>query len=204
MTSAGAGVAVHLDGFTAAGLAAHRALTAAGAGARRAGDGVRGDAPRRRRVRGRAVGGRSGRCRSALVHRLLGDRRAHRRGGGRERDRGRGAGARRASRCRPPIHVPGVRGEPRAAGARLGPRGAGGARAATRPARRWRCWSIPAELDAADFVAGHRRRGARAAHHRRGRVGRRVGVSRVLEGGGAGGRVRGAGLLAASCTRAWG
>ena len=30
MTSAGVGVAVHLDGFTAAGLAAHRALTAAG------------------------------------------------------------------------------------------------------------------------------------------------------------------------------
>ena len=31
MTSAGVGVAVHLDGFTAAGLAAHRALAAAGA-----------------------------------------------------------------------------------------------------------------------------------------------------------------------------
>ena len=30
MTSAGVGVAVHLDGFTAAGLAAHRALAAAG------------------------------------------------------------------------------------------------------------------------------------------------------------------------------
>src|SRR6516162_3961727 len=30
MTSAGTGVAVHLDGFTAAGLAAHRALTSAG------------------------------------------------------------------------------------------------------------------------------------------------------------------------------
>ena len=30
MTSAGVGVAVHLDGFTAAGLASHRALVAAG------------------------------------------------------------------------------------------------------------------------------------------------------------------------------
>ena len=42
----------------------------------------------------------------------------------------------------------------------------------------------------------HRRRGARAAHHRRGRVGRRDGLPRVLEGRGPGRRLRGAGLPA--------
>ena len=59
MLVAGAGAAVHADGFTAAGLAAHRALAAAGSARVTAVLVFAGGAARRRRIRGRARGGRA-------------------------------------------------------------------------------------------------------------------------------------------------
>ena len=140
MTSAGVGVAVHLDGFTAAGLAAHRALTAAGRT-------PRSRSPWSSRARGttttstrRALGGAAHHPQRAH-HRLLGDGRAHRRRRGRERHGGRGAGARRPAAADADLLARRARRAARGGGAARA-RGAARRWAGTRPARRSRCWSI--------------------------------------------------------------
>jgi small ligand-binding sensory domain FIST len=152
MTSAGVGVAVHLDGFTAAGLAAHRALTAAGpdaavelamvfAGTRHDEDEYSGVLSAvKRTIPGALIIG----CSATGV--LTGA----------EEIENATAVAVLVLGGKPlpiPLFIPSVRGEPRAAGARLGREvlrvlgddGAGAAVAAL---------VDPAELDAADFVAG--------------------------------------------------
>jgi small ligand-binding sensory domain FIST len=152
MTSAGVGVAVHLDGFTAAGLAAHRALAAAGARTAEIAivfAGIKHDEDEyagvlsavRRTLPGAAVIGCSAtgvlsgaeeiENANAVAVEVLGG----------------------APLLPTPLFIPGVRTEPRVAGARLGERVrdtlggevAGGAVAVL---------VDPAELDAADFVAG--------------------------------------------------
>ena len=151
MTSAGVGVAVHLDGFTAAGLAAHRALLAAEsdtvelamvfAGTRHDDDEYGGVLSAvRRTIPGATIVG----CSATGV--LTGA----------EEVENATAVAVLALGGKPlptPIHISGVRAEPRAAGARLGREAlrvldgdAAGAAIAV--------LVDPAELDAADFVAG--------------------------------------------------
>jgi small ligand-binding sensory domain FIST len=151
MTTAGAGVAVHLDGFTAAGLAAHRALTSAGAGTVELAmvfAGTRHDDDEYAAVL-QAV-------QRTLPDALLLGCSATGVLTGSEEVENATAVAVMALGGRPlpmPIHVEGVRGEPRQAGARLGRlalealggKGAGAAIAVM---------VDPAELDAADFVAG--------------------------------------------------
>jgi len=152
MTSAGVGVAVHLDGFTAAGLAAHRALAAAGA---RSADvaivfaGIKHDDDEyagvlsavRRTLPGAAVIG----CSATGV--LTGA----------EEVENANAVAVQVLGGEPPlptpVFLPGVRTDPRVAGAKLGQRArellggdVDGAALAV--------LVDPAELDAADFVAG--------------------------------------------------
>jgi small ligand-binding sensory domain FIST len=152
MTSAGVGVAVHPDGFTAAGLAAHRALVSAGvtsvdtaivfAGIRHDDDEYSGvlravhrTIPRATIIGCSATGVLTGaeelENATAVAVLVLGGSPA----------------------LPPPLFVSGVRGDPRAAGARLG-----------RDARRALGEEVtgaalavlvdPAELDAADFIAG--------------------------------------------------
>ncbi len=151
MTSAGAGVAVHLDGFTAAGLAAHRAHASAGggdvelamvfAGTRHDDDEYKAvlDAVQRTLPKALIIG-----CSATGV--LTGA----------EEIENATAVAVLALSGQPlptPIHVEGVRGEPRQAGARvarealavLGGNPVGAALAVL---------VDPAELDATDFVAG--------------------------------------------------
>ncbi|HLK88744.1 MAG TPA: FIST N-terminal domain-containing protein [Polyangia bacterium] len=151
MTSAGAGVAVHLDGFTAAGLAAHRAHVSAGsgdvelamvfAGTRHDDDEYKAvlDAVQRTLPKALIIG-----CSATGV--LTGA----------EEIENATAVAVLALSGQPlptPIHVEGVRGEPRQAGARvarealavLGGNPVGAALAVL---------VDPAELDATDFVAG--------------------------------------------------
>ena len=152
MTSAGVGVAVHLDGFTAAGLAAHRALAAAGS---RSADvaivfaGIKHDDDEyagvlsavRRTLPGAAVIG----CSATGV--LTGA----------EEVENANAVAVQVLGGEPPLptplFLPGVRTDPRVAGAKLGQRvretlggDVEGAAVAV--------LVDPAELDAADFVAG--------------------------------------------------
>jgi small ligand-binding sensory domain FIST len=152
MISAGVGVAVHLDGFTAAGLAAHRALAAAGS---RSADvaivfaGIKHDDDEyagvlsavRRTLPGAAVIGCSAtgvltgaeevENANAVAVQVLGGE----------------------PRLPTPLFLPGVRTDPRVAGAKLGQRvrdmlggDVDGAAVAV--------LVDPAELDAADFVAG--------------------------------------------------
>jgi small ligand-binding sensory domain FIST len=152
MTSAGVGVAVHLDGFTAAGLAAHRALAAAGtrtaslaivfAGIKHDDDEYAGVLSAvRRTLPGAAIIG----CSATGV--LTGA----------EEVENANAVAVQVLTGEPslpaPLFLPGVRNEPRAAGAKLGQRvsetlggDVDGAAVAV--------LVDPAELDAADFVAG--------------------------------------------------
>ncbi len=151
MTTAGAGVAVHLDGFTAAGLAAHRALTSAGGGTVELAmvfAGTRHDDDEYAAVL------------NAVQRTLPG---AHIIGcsatgvltGGEEVENATAVAVMVLS-GRPlptPIHVGGVRGEPRQAGARLGRlalEALGGDAAGAAIA----VLVDPAELDATDFVAG--------------------------------------------------
>jgi small ligand-binding sensory domain FIST len=152
MTSAGVGVAVHLDGFTAAGLAAHRALAAAGtrtadvaivfAGIKHDDDEYAGvlSAVRRTLPDASIIG-----CSATGV--LTGA----------EEVENANAVAVQVLSGAPllpkPLFLPGVRTEPRAAGAKLGQRvretlgdDVEGAAVAV--------LVDPAELDAADFVAG--------------------------------------------------
>ena len=151
MTSAGVGVAVHLDGFTAAGLAAHRALAAAGtrsanvaivfAGIKHDDDEYAGVLSAvRRTIPGAAVIGCSAtgvltgaeeveNANAVAVQVLVGEPRPT------------------------PLFLPGVRTEPRVAGAKLGQR----ARATLGGDIDGAALAVlvdPAELDAADFVAG--------------------------------------------------
>src|SRR6266498_2465596 len=152
MTSAGVGVAVHLDGFTAAGLAAHRALAAAGtrsadvaivfAGIKHDDDEYAGVLSAvRRTLPGAAVIG----CSATGV--LTGA----------EEVENANAVAVQVLGGEPPLptplFLPGVRTDPRVAGAKLGQRvrdmlggDVDGAAVAV--------LVDPAELDAADFVAG--------------------------------------------------
>ena len=152
MTSAGVGVAVHLDGFTAAGLAAHRALAAAGtrtasvaivfAGIKHDDDEYAGVLSAvRRTLPGAAVIG----CSATGV--LTGA----------EEVENANAVAVQVLGGEPPLptplFLPGVRTDPRVAGAKLGQRvretlggEVDGAAVAV--------LVDPAELDAADFVAG--------------------------------------------------
>ena len=152
MTSAGVGVAVHLDGFTAAGLAAHRALAAAGtrtakvaivfAGIKHDDDEYAGVLSAvQRTLPGAAVIGCSAtgvltgaeeveNANAVVVQVLDGD-----------------------GPLPTPLFLPGVRGEPRGAGAKLGQR----ARDALDGDVDGAAVAVlvdPAELDAADFVAG--------------------------------------------------
>ncbi|HMF44297.1 MAG TPA: FIST N-terminal domain-containing protein [Polyangia bacterium] len=152
MTSAGVGVAVHLDGFTAAGLAAHRALAAAGtrtakvaivfAGIKHDDDeyagvlsAVRRTLPDAAVIGCSATGVLTGaeeveNANAVVVQVLDGD-----------------------GPLPTPLFLPGVRGEPRAAGAKLGQR----ARDALDGEVEGAAVAVlvdPAELDAADFVAG--------------------------------------------------
>lgn len=152
MTSAGVGVAVHLDGFTAAGLAAHRALAAAGtrtasvaivfAGIKHDEDEYAGVLSAVRRTIPDAViigcsatgvltGAEEVENANAVAVQVLGGE----------------------PPLPTPLFLPGVRTEPRAAGAKLGQRvhdalggDVDGAAVAV--------LVDPAELDAADFVAG--------------------------------------------------
>ena len=195
MTSAGVGVAVHLDGFTAAGLAAHRALTAAGpdaaveiamvfAGTRHDDDeysgvlsAVRADHP------GRAH------------HRLLGHGGPDRRRRGRERHGGRGPRARRTAAA-DAASTSGGAGRAARGGRAARARGAARAGRRARPARRSRCSSIRRSSTRPTSWPGIADVGAGSAHHGRGRLGRRVGLPRLLEGRRAGRRLRRAGLPA--------
>jgi small ligand-binding sensory domain FIST len=152
MTSAGVGVAVHLDGFTAAGLAAHRALAAAGsrtanvaivfAGIKHDDDeyagvlsAIRRTLPDAAIIGCSATGVLTGaeeveNANAVAVQVLAGDAPAP-----------------------TPLFLPGVRTEPRAAGAKLGQR----AREALGGDVDGAALAVlvdPAELDAADFVAG--------------------------------------------------
>jgi small ligand-binding sensory domain FIST len=152
MTSAGVGVAVHLDGFTAAGLAAHRALTAAGpdasveiamvfAGTRHDDDEYSGVLSAVQRTipnalilgcsaTGVLTGAEEVENATAVAVLVLG-----------------------GQPLPTPIYLPGVRGDPRVAGARLGRevlRVLGGSAVGAAVA----VLVDPAELDAADFVAG--------------------------------------------------
>ena len=152
MTSAGVGVAVHLDGFTAAGLAAHRALTAAGpdaavelamvfAGTRHDDDEYSGVLSAVRRTipnaliigcsaTGVLTGAEEVENATAVAVLVLGGK-----------------------PLPTPLYLPGVRGDPRVAGARLGRevlRVLGGSATGAAVA----VLVDPAELDAADFVAG--------------------------------------------------
>jgi small ligand-binding sensory domain FIST len=151
MTSAGAGVAVHLDGFTAAGLAAHRAMTAAGtgdvelamvfAGTRHDDDEYKAvlDAVQRTLPKALLIG-----CSATGV--LTGA----------EEVENATAVAVMALAGKPlpiAIHIPGVRAEPREAGARLG-REALAALGGNPVGAAVAVLVDPAELDAADFVAG--------------------------------------------------
>ena len=195
MTSAGVGVAVHLDGFTAAGLAAHRALVAAGMTLGRRRGRVRRHPPRRGRIQRRAAAPCAGRSR-ARPYRLLGDRRAHRRRGARERDRRRGAGARRrAAAAGAAVHLGRAR-RIRAPPARASARGARDVLGGDVDGAAVAVLVDPAELDAADFVAGIADAAPELHHHRRRRVGRRTRLPRVLGGRGAHRRVRRAGVAA--------
>ena len=203
MTSAGVGVAVHLDGFTAAGLAAHRALTAAGsggaqlvmvfAGTRHDEDEYSGvlSAVRRTHPGALIIG-----CSATGV--LTGA----------EEVENATAVAVMALAGKPlptiPLYLPvGARRAARGGGTPLGVRccrdarrqrgrrGGGGAGRSGRARRgRLRGW--------------HSRRRAGADHHRRGGLGGRVGVPRFLEGRRAVRRLRRAGFPRPSCTRAWG
>jgi small ligand-binding sensory domain FIST len=151
MTSAGTGVAVHLDGFTAAGLAAHRALTSAGtddvelamvfAGTRHDDDEYKAvlDAVQRTLPKALLIG-----CSATGV--LTGA----------EEVENATAVAVMALGGKPlptAIHIPGVRGEPRQAGARLG-REALAALGGNPVGAAVAVLVDPAELDATDFVAG--------------------------------------------------
>src|SRR5262245_295225 len=152
MTSAGVGVAVHLDGFTAAGLAAHRALAAAGtrtasiaivfAGTKHDEDEYAGvlSAVRRTLPGAKVIG-----CSATGV--LTGA----------EEIENANAVAVQVLNVAPelplPLFLPGVRGEPRLAGAKLGQL----AREALGGETEGAALAVlvdPAELDAADFVAG--------------------------------------------------
>ncbi len=152
MTSAGVGVAVHLDGFTAAGLAAHRALVDAEttsvdiaivfAGTRHDDDEYEGvlNAVRRTIPRATVIG-----CSATGV--LT---------GAAELEDGTAVAvlALGGEPALPkPIFISGVRGDPRAAGARLGREvreALGGDAAGAAVA----VLVDPAELDAADFISG--------------------------------------------------
>jgi small ligand-binding sensory domain FIST len=151
MTSAGVGVAVHLDGFTAAGLAAHRALTSAGgadvelamvfAGTRHDDDEYAAvlSAVTRTLPKALIIG-----CSATGV--LTGA----------EEVENATAVAVLALGGQPlpaAIHVPGVRAEPREAGARLG-RDALAVLGGNPVGAAVAVLVDPAELDAADFVAG--------------------------------------------------
>jgi small ligand-binding sensory domain FIST len=152
MNSAGVGVAVHLDGFTAAGLAAHRALAAAGtrtanvaivfAGIKHDDDeyagvlsAVRRTLPDARIIGCSATGVLTGaeeveNANAVAVEVLVGE-----------------------PPLPTPLFLPGVRADPRVAGARLGER----AREALGGDIDGAALAVlvdPAELDAADFVAG--------------------------------------------------
>jgi len=141
MTSAGVGVAVHLDGFTAAGLAAHRALAAAGtrtaeiaivfAGIKHDDDEYAGVLSAvRRTLPGAAVIG----CSATGV--LT---------GAEEVENANAVAVQVLGGAPPlptPLFLPGVRTDPRVAGAKLGQRAReilGG----DIKAPRWPCWSIP-------------------------------------------------------------
>jgi len=152
MNAAGVGVAVHLDGFTAAGLAAHRALAAAGArtanvaivfaGIKHDDDeyagvlsAVRRTLPGAKIIGCSATGVLTGaeeveNANAVAVQVLVGD-----------------------GPQPTPLFLPGVRGEPRSAGAKLGQR----ARETLGGDIEGAALAVlvdPAELDAADFVAG--------------------------------------------------
>jgi small ligand-binding sensory domain FIST len=152
MTSAGVGVAVHLDGFTAAGLAAHRALAAAGtrtaeiaivfAGIKHDDDEYAGVLSAvRRTLPGAAVIG----CSATGV--LT---------GAEEVENATAVAVQVLGGAPPlpmPLFLPGVRTDPRVAGAKLGQR----ARETLGGDIDGAALAVlvdPAELDAADFVAG--------------------------------------------------
>jgi len=152
MTSAGVGVAVHLDGFTAAGLAAHRALAAAGArtanvaivfaGIKHDDDEYAGVLSAVRRTlpdaaiigcsaTGVLTGAEEVENANAVAVQVLGG----------------------VAPLPTPLFLPGVRGEPRQAGARLGEK----VRETLNGDLEGAAVAVlvdPAELDAADFVAG--------------------------------------------------
>src|SRR3954452_18389560 len=152
MTSAGVGVAIHADGFTAAGLAAHRALVAAGttaadvaivfAGVRHDDDEYAGvlNAVRRTMPLASIIG-----CSATGV--LT---------GGEELENGDAVAVLALGgepRLPAPLLIEGVRDDARAAGVRLGRE----ARAALGGDEQGAAVAImvdPSELDAADFVAG--------------------------------------------------
>ncbi|HVV49330.1 MAG TPA: FIST N-terminal domain-containing protein [Polyangia bacterium] len=151
MTTAGAGVAVHLDGFTAAGLAAHRALTSAGGGTVELAmvfAGTRHDDDEYAAVLNAVQ-------RTLPGAHLIGCSATGVLTGGEEVENATAVAVMVLS-GRPlptPIHVGGVRGEPRQAGARLGRlalEALGGDAAGAAIA----VLVDPAELDATDFVAG--------------------------------------------------
>ena len=148
-----------------AGRGAPRALQAAGPDAApvpKAGYGLRGSAPRRRRVQRRAVGGAADA--PGRAHRgLLGDRRLDRRRRGRERHRGRGSGARWQAAADSALHPLRAR---RAAGGRGAARARGAARSGGR--RGGRCRRGAGRSGGARrgrLRGGYRRRRARAPHH---------------------------------------
>ncbi|HEY4185430.1 MAG TPA: FIST N-terminal domain-containing protein [Polyangia bacterium] len=151
MTSAGVGVAVHLDGFTAAGLAAHRAMTSAGsadielamvfAGTRHDDDeyaavlsAVARTLPKALLIGCSATGVLTGaeEVENATAVAVL---------------------ALGGQPLPTPIHIPGVRAEPREAGARLG-REALAVLGGNPVGAAVAVLVDPAELDATDFVAG--------------------------------------------------
>jgi small ligand-binding sensory domain FIST len=152
MTSAGVGVAVHLDGFTAAGLAAHRALAAAGtrtarvaivfAGIKHDDDEYAGVLSAVRRTLPDAV--------------VIGCSATGVLTGAEEVENANAVAVQVLDGDPPlpaPLFLPGVRTEPRAAGAKLGQR----AREVLGGHTDGAALAVlvdPAELDAADFVAG--------------------------------------------------
>ena len=183
MTSAGVGVAVHLDGFTAAGLAAHRALAAAGtrtasvaivfAGIKHDDDEYAGVLCAVRRTlpdaaiigcsaTGVLTGAEEVENANAVAVQVLGGE----------------------PPLPTPLFLPGVRTEPRVRGREAGTAGARRARRRRRRRGRRRAGRSRGARRRG-LRRRHRRRRARAADHRRGRVGRRAGLPRVLGGVGA-------------------
>ena len=203
MTSAGVGVAVHLDGFTAAGLAAHRALAAAGTRTAERRDRVRGHQARRRRIRGRAQRRAPHACPGAAI---IGCSATGVLTGAEEVENANAVAVQVLGGEPPlptPLFLPGVRADPRVAGAQAGQRvretlggDVDGAAVAV--------LVDPAELDAADFVAGIADAAPGLLITGAGASGGEQGCRVFWEESAHADSARRAGAAAASCTPAWG